>query len=53
MGLTVVAEGVETEIQKTLLTDQGCDKIQGYIFSKPMTELNAIGYKNTFKGGLE
>ena len=53
MGLTVVAEGVETESQKSVLTAQGCDKIQGYIFSKPMTELNAIGYKKTFKGGLE
>lgn len=49
MGLTVVAEGVETEIQKSVLTAQGCDKIQGYIFSKPMTELNAIGYSKTFK----
>jgi diguanylate cyclase (GGDEF)-like protein/PAS domain S-box-containing protein len=51
MGLSVVAEGVETEAQKSVLTTQGCDKIQGYIFSKPMTELNAIEYKKTFKCG--
>ncbi len=45
MGLKVVAEGVETEIQKSVLKTQGCDKIQGYIFSKPMPEVNAIEYK--------
>lgn len=48
MGLKVVAEGVETEVQREVLTTQGCDKIQGYIFSKPLTELNAIEYKNNF-----
>lgn len=48
MGILVVAEGVETEEQKLVLTTQGCDKIQGYIFSKPMTEGNAIEYKNNF-----
>jgi len=48
MGLSVVAEGVETEIQKSVLTTQGCDKIQGYIFSKPLTEINAIEYKRNF-----
>ena len=48
MGLSVVAEGVETEIQKYVLTAQGCDKIQGYIFSKPLTEINAIEYKQNF-----
>ncbi len=45
MGLKVVAEGVETEIQRSVLTAQGCDKIQGYIFSKPLTEVAAIEYK--------
>lgn len=48
MGLKVVAEGVETEIQKSVLTSQGCDKIQGYIFSKPLAEYNAIEYKRNF-----
>ncbi|MBU3160255.1 EAL domain-containing protein [Clostridium frigoris] len=48
MGLKVVAEGVETEIQRSVLTSQGCDKIQGYIFSKPLTEINAIKYKTNF-----
>jgi diguanylate cyclase (GGDEF)-like protein len=48
IGLTVVAEGVETEIQKEMLIAQKCDKIQGYIFSKPMAELDAIKYIKNF-----
>ncbi|MET0332785.1 MAG: EAL domain-containing protein [Rhizobacter sp.] len=36
LGLTVVAEGVETELQRSLLADQGCDVVQGYLFAKPM-----------------
>ena len=49
MGLSVVAEGVETEAQKSVLIAQGCDKIQGYIYSKPMTEVNALEYEKGFK----
>lgn len=36
LRLTVVAEGVETPEQVQLLTELGCDMIQGYIYSKAM-----------------
>ncbi|WP_431028859.1 sensor domain-containing protein [Lysinibacillus sp. LZ02] len=36
MNLTVLAEGVETEEQKNLLENYGCDSIQGYYISKPV-----------------
>lgn len=36
LGLTVVAEGVETEKQYEILKKAGCDLVQGYYFSKPV-----------------
>jgi len=36
LGLTVVAEGVETQVQLDLLKDLGCERAQGYHFSKPV-----------------
>ncbi|HPT79257.1 MAG TPA: EAL domain-containing protein [Candidatus Atribacteria bacterium] len=36
LNLKVVAEGVETYNQYDILTSQGCDLLQGYLFSKPM-----------------
>ncbi len=37
LGLKVLAEGVETEAQLKFLTDNGCDEMQGYHFSKPVS----------------
>jgi diguanylate cyclase (GGDEF)-like protein/PAS domain S-box-containing protein len=34
-GLSVVAEGVETEAQRQFLIDHGCEAFQGYLFSRP------------------
>jgi len=36
LGLEVVGEGVETEAQRVMLRDQGCDTMQGYLFSRPV-----------------
>ena len=36
LGLTVVAEGVENEVQLVLLSGMGCDLAQGFYFSKPL-----------------
>jgi len=44
MGLTVVAEGVESEAQFELLKEFGCDCFQGYLFSKPLKSLELLSY---------
>jgi len=35
LGITTLAEGVETTEQLALLRKKGCDEVQGYLFSKP------------------
>ncbi|MGE5117716.1 MAG: putative bifunctional diguanylate cyclase/phosphodiesterase [Betaproteobacteria bacterium] len=37
IGLKVVAEGVETERQRDILLELGCDEFQGYLFARPMS----------------
>ncbi|MBT5186512.1 MAG: EAL domain-containing protein [Kordiimonadaceae bacterium] len=36
LGLTIVAEGVETEEHVQILRDKGCDVFQGYYFCRPI-----------------
>jgi diguanylate cyclase (GGDEF)-like protein len=36
LGMTIVAEGVETPEQEAFLRNHGCDEMQGYLFSRPV-----------------
>jgi EAL domain-containing protein (putative c-di-GMP-specific phosphodiesterase class I) len=35
LALPVVAEGVETEAQRRMVTEEGCPQAQGYLFGRP------------------
>ena len=37
LEMEVIAEGVENEITKTMLIEEKCDNMQGYLVSKPVT----------------
>jgi diguanylate cyclase (GGDEF)-like protein len=42
MGISVLAEGVEEADQLTMLRSMRCDKVQGYLFSKPLAEAELL-----------
>lgn len=42
--ITMVAKGVETTAQRDLLVAAGCPKMQGFLFSKPLTAEEVVGY---------
>ncbi|MEI7555687.1 EAL domain-containing protein [Candidatus Chlorohelix sp.] len=39
LGLKIIAEGVENESEARFLSQQNCDEMQGYLFSRPVTAL--------------
>jgi diguanylate cyclase (GGDEF)-like protein len=52
LGLIVIAEGVETGAQLRSLTENDCDIIQGYYYSKPIPEVELLSFvKKQIVGG--
>jgi len=49
LGLTVTAEGVETEAQLLLLRDLGCDVAQGFFVAEPLTPDQVMPWLDQFE----
>jgi diguanylate cyclase (GGDEF)-like protein len=44
LGMSTVAEGIETEAQAAAVRAQSCAKGQGYLFSRPLTSTDLLGW---------
>jgi EAL domain-containing protein (putative c-di-GMP-specific phosphodiesterase class I) len=44
LGMTLVAEGIETADQVAMLQSMGCDRAQGYYLSRPVSPERAAKY---------
>ena len=52
LGLSIVAEGVETEAQLHALQGLGCDSVQGYLLSRPLSLADCRSFVQTEKSRL-
>jgi EAL domain-containing protein (putative c-di-GMP-specific phosphodiesterase class I) len=44
MGIIVVAEGVENDVQLNYLREEKCDGIQGFLLGKPLSSLELVDF---------
>lgn len=44
IGINTIAEGVETEEELRFVMKQGCNEVQGYLFSRPLTATDARAF---------
>lgn len=51
LGKAVIAEGVETEAQRVALTELGCEYLQGYLISKPLSWRGLLDFLGSNAGG--
>jgi len=52
LGIDVIAEGVEHEDQARALADQGCHLQQGFLYSRPMSNIEVIEYLDSATRGV-
>ena len=52
LGMTTVAEGIETEAQAALMRSLDCDRGQGYLFGRPMEAADLQAWQTQRQQGL-
>lgn len=53
LGHSTIAEGVEQECQMQYLIEHDCDKIQGYLISKPLDENEALEFLKKYDNNMK
>jgi EAL domain-containing protein (putative c-di-GMP-specific phosphodiesterase class I) len=53
LGMVVVAEGVEDQPTWEILGRSGCDIVQGYFLSRPISAANLIAWLSDFQSGVQ
>lgn len=51
-GISVIAEGVETDEQRQWLEQSGCEFVQGFLVARPMTAQEAVQFPAAFNWSL-
>jgi EAL domain-containing protein (putative c-di-GMP-specific phosphodiesterase class I) len=49
LDMEVIAEGVETEEQFRLLTEKGCDGVQGYFFTRALPPAEILRWLDSYR----
>lgn len=49
LKMNVIAEGIETDAQLAFLKNNNCPEAQGFMFAKPLKEVEALNYIENFK----
>ena len=51
LGLLAIAEGVETPGQARMLSERGCEGLQGFLYSRPLRPENVLPFLRAWEGG--
>ena len=52
LNLKVIAEGVETKDHEAFLMEEGCDEVQGFRYSRPVTPEKFVEFFKSYNGDL-
>ncbi len=49
LGMSIVAEGIETEFEAEMMTQFGCTELQGFFFARPLPAEGMVEFLKSFK----
>jgi diguanylate cyclase (GGDEF)-like protein len=49
LGMSIVAEGIETDLEAEMMTHIGCTELQGFYFSRPLAAEGMVEFLKTYR----